>query len=100
MRHADVGSDHNLFIANTTLNLRKSKNGTSKSKRYDVTKLKNKAVREEFKISLRKLYSIFQDETDTTIDQLHKALNETATEILGYKRNTKNGVGKKLGKER
>ncbi|XP_061164954.1 craniofacial development protein 2-like [Saccostrea echinata] len=41
MRHADIGSDHNLVIAKICLKLRKAKIGTSNSKRFDVSKLKD-----------------------------------------------------------
>lgn len=57
MRHADIGSDHNLVTAKIWLKLRKAKIGTYNSKRFDVTKLKDPVVREKFNITLRNRYS-------------------------------------------
>lgn len=69
MRHADIGSDYNLVTAKIRLKLRKAKIGTNNSKRFDVTKLKDPVVREEFNITLRNRYSALRDETVITIDQ-------------------------------
>ncbi|XP_062609792.1 craniofacial development protein 2-like [Saccostrea cucullata] len=89
VRHADIGSDHNLVIAKICLKLRKAKIGSSKSKRFDVSKLNDPGVREEFNITLRNRYSKLQDETAITIDQFHQAINDTAAEVIGYKRSAK-----------
>lgn len=89
MRHADIGSDHNLVSAKIRLKLRKAKIGTNNSKRFDVTKLKDPVVREEFNITLRNRYSALRDETAITIDQFHQAMNDAATEAIGYKKSTK-----------
>lgn len=89
MRHADIGSDHNLVTAKIRLKLRKAKIGTSNSKRFDVTKLKDPVVREEFNITLRNRFSALRDETVITIDLFHQAMNDAATVALGYTKSIK-----------
>lgn len=89
MRHADIGSDHNLVTAKIRLKLRKANIGTSNSKRFDVTKLKDPVVREEFNITLRNRFSALRDETVITIDLFHQAMNDAETEAIGYKKSIK-----------
>lgn len=72
-----------LSQAKVALKLRKVKTGTSKSKQFDVSKLKDPTVREEFNISLRNRYCILQDETNITIDHLHQAINDSAADVIG-----------------
>ena len=45
MRHADIGSDHNLVVAKVLLKLRKAAIGTDTKRRYDVQKLKIPRIR-------------------------------------------------------
>uniref|UniRef100_A0A8W8JAG2 Uncharacterized protein n=1 Tax=Magallana gigas TaxID=29159 RepID=A0A8W8JAG2_MAGGI len=86
MRHADIGSDHNLVTAKIRLKLRKANIGTSNSKQFDVTKLKDPVVREEFNITLRNRFSALRDETVITIVLFHQAMNDAETEAIGYKK--------------
>jgi len=89
MRHADVGSDHNLVVAKVLLKLRKAAIGTDTKRRFDVQKLKNPRVREEFNIALQNRFSVLQDEPDVTINQFHQALNDSAAEIIGHRKSVK-----------
>ena len=89
MRHADVGSDHNLVEAKVLLKLRKAAIGTDTKRRFDVQKLKNPRVREEFNIALQNRFSVLQDEPDVTINQFHQALNDSAAEIIGHRKSVK-----------
>jgi len=85
MRHADVGSDHNLVEAKVLLKLRKAAIGTDTKRRYCVQKLKIPRIREEFNIALQNRFSVLQDEPDVTINQFHQALNDSAAEIIGHR---------------
>ena len=89
MRHADVGSDHNLVVAKVLLKLRKAAIGTDKKRRYDVQKLKIPRIREEFNIALQNRFSVLQDEPDVTINQFHQALNEFAAKIIDHRKSVK-----------
>ena len=89
MRHADVGSDHNLLVAKLTLKLRKAKIGNSRGQRLYIAKLKDQASKEDFSIALRNRFSILQDETALTIDSFNKTMTEVAEATLGYRRSTK-----------
>ena len=90
MRHADVGSDHNLLVAKMTLKLRKAKIGDKRSQRFDVAKLKDPTSRKEFNIALKNHFAILQDETALTIDSFNTAMKEAAKETIGYRKSTKN----------
>ncbi|KAL3884234.1 hypothetical protein ACJMK2_030452 [Sinanodonta woodiana] len=89
MRNADIGSDHFLLVAKVTLKLRKVRIGVSRSKRFDVDKLKNSKVKEEFSVALRNKFSTLEDETALTIDNFNKAMKEAGEEVLGYRNNRK-----------
>ncbi|KAL3862674.1 hypothetical protein ACJMK2_008627 [Sinanodonta woodiana] len=89
MRNADIGSDHFLLVAKVTLKLRKVRIGISRNKRFDVDKLKNSKVKEEFSVTLRNRFSALEDETALTIDNFNKAMKEAGEEVLGYRNNRK-----------
>ncbi|KAL3842166.1 hypothetical protein ACJMK2_020209 [Sinanodonta woodiana] len=89
MRNADIGSDHFLLVAKVTLKLRKVRIGVSRSKRFDVDKLKNSKVKEEFSVALWNRFSALEDETALTIDNFNKAMKEAEEEVLGYINNRK-----------
>lgn len=78
-----------FVTASIRLKIREAKIGTSNSKWFDLTRLKDQGVREEFNITLRNRYSTLQDETAITIDQFHQVMNDAATEVIGYERPTK-----------
>ena len=82
MRGADIGSDHNLLVGKLTLKLRRAKIGDTKSQRFDVAKLKNPAVKEDFSIALRNQYSVLQDDAALTIDSFNRAMATAAIETL------------------
>ena len=62
VRHAHIGSGHNLVIAKIGLKLRRARIRTNKSKWFDV-KLKDPGVGELFYIMFRNRYSKPQDDT-------------------------------------
>ncbi|KAL3877467.1 hypothetical protein ACJMK2_035168 [Sinanodonta woodiana] len=89
MRNADIGSDHFLLVAKVILKLRKVRIGVSRSKRFDVDKLKNSKVKEEFSVALWNRFSALEDETALNIDNFNKAKKEAGQEVLGYRNNRK-----------
>lgn len=93
-----TSADHNLVTAKIRLKFRNAKIGTNNSKRFDVTKLKDPVVREEFNITLRNRYSALRDKTAITIDKFHQAMNDAATEAISYKNpQNQNGYPKTHG---
>ncbi|KAH3750630.1 hypothetical protein DPMN_185158 [Dreissena polymorpha] len=82
MRHADIGSDHSRLVAKVTLKLRKAKTGDIKNQRYDVVKLKDPKVKEEFRLTLRNRFTILDDEAALTIEGFNRVMKETGGEVL------------------
>ena len=89
MRHADVGSDHNLIVAKLTLKLRKAKIGDKRSQRFDVAKLRDPAVQQNFSVALKNRFAIFQDDAALTIASFNQAMKEAAEETIGYRKSAK-----------
>ena len=89
MRQADIGSDHNLLVAKVKLKLRKAKMGSSQNQRFDVKKLQDPQVKQEFNITLQNRFSVLQDQTRLTIADFNTAMQETGKEILGFKKSKK-----------
>ena len=89
MRHADVGSDHNLLVEKLTLKLRKARIGNGRSQRFDVAKLKDPTIKKNFNIALRNRFSILQENVVLTINNFNTAMKEAAEETLGYRKNAR-----------
>ncbi|XP_052231603.1 uncharacterized protein LOC127845002 [Dreissena polymorpha] len=89
MRHADIGSDHSLLVAKVTFKLRKAKTGDIKNQHYDVVKLKDPKVKEEFRLTLRNRFSILEDEAALTTEGFNRVMKETGEEILGFRKSKK-----------
>ena len=88
-RGADVGSDHNLAIAKIKIKLKRRKKKPKVCKKFDVGKLNNDDVREEFKISIRNRFDILTEcppGTEVWWDQLKDAMNEAGESTLGYQK--------------
>ena len=56
VRGADVGSDHHLVVAKLKLKLKKYSQREDSRKKFEVSGLRNKDVRDDFSISLRNRY--------------------------------------------
>ena len=90
MRNADVGSDHYLLLAIMTLKPRNAKIEMVRNQRPDISKKKDKLIKENFSIThrnrfsitLRNRFSILQDETDLTTDDFNIAMMESAKETI------------------
>ncbi|KAH3746881.1 hypothetical protein DPMN_181298 [Dreissena polymorpha] len=89
MRHADIGSDHSLLVAKVTLKLRKAKTMDIKNQRYDVVKLKDPKVNEEFRVTLTNRFSILENEAALTIEGFNRVMKETREEVLGSRKSQK-----------
>ena len=95
-RGADVGSDHNLVVAKTRLKLNSTGKKQKGTTRYEESKLKIKETREKYMLELRNRFSCLEqeDETQTTEqdvierewNKIKTAYNESAKEILGYRK--------------
>ena len=86
-RGADVSSDHVLVWARLKLSL-KTKKKTSKRSKFDVEKLKQPRVVEQFKVSVANRFAVLEEVED--INQLwnkvRDGLKEAASEVLGRPR--------------
>lgn len=86
---ADIGSDHQLVIAN--LRLRFKVRGKPKFlKRYDVFKLKEADVRSNYEIEIGGRFGPLVDDENTDVENLWEgiksAYSETSTKLLGNRK--------------
>ena len=85
---ADVGSDHQLVIANIRLKFKILKK-SNYPKKYDVFKLKNPQTRTDYEIEIggrfAHLLSLPDTDTQTMWKDIKLAFNETSKKTLGYK---------------
>ena len=86
---ADVGSDHQLVMANMKLKF-KTKTKSNHPKRYEVFKLKNEATRRKYEIEIGGRFAplLNDDETDANNlwEGIKSAINDTSKDLLGYKK--------------
>ena len=88
---ADIGSDHQLVIANLRLKF-KTMRKTKYPKRYDVFKLKNPQTKSNYEIEIGGRFAPLLDLPDTDTDaqtmweEMKTAFNKTSKKILGYKK--------------
>ena len=92
---ADIGSDHELVMMTFRLRLKKiNKQGQTRIK-FDIEKLKDPMIAEDFKAMLGGKFApltiLDADDTDmdTLIDNFNTAVTETASKILGKHRTVK-----------
>ncbi|KAH3787593.1 hypothetical protein DPMN_165719 [Dreissena polymorpha] len=71
------------------MKLRKAKTGGIKNQRYNVVKLKDPKVKEEFRLTLRNRFSILEDEAALTIEGFNRVMKETGEEVLGFRKSKK-----------
>ena len=86
---ADVGSDHQLVMANMKLKF-KTKTNPNHPKRYEVFKLKNETTRRKYEIEIGgRLAPLLNDEETDAItlwEGIKSAINDTSKDLLGYKK--------------
>ena len=98
-RGADVATDHNLVMCKLKLKLSKVKRDKAGVKKYDTSKLRQRAVREKFTLELRNRFSCLQVEDveyndanpeDSTVEKkwsnFKETYNQTAEKVLGYRK--------------
>ena len=82
---ADIGSDHDLVMTNFRLRLKKQKKPETHRFRFDLEKLKDPAIAQQFQATIGGKFGAL-DLVDCNIDELAdiaNVLNETAKEVLG-----------------
>ena len=88
----DVGSDHQMVMANIRIRLGKVSKKTI-TKRYDVEKLNNDRVKTTYDNQIReKAYDIVMDKeasVEETWSNIRNMYNDVAKEVLGYKQRQK-----------
>ena len=89
-RGADVGSDHQLLVAQVKLKLRRDFSGnSSKRQRYHTALLRNATKLGEFQLALSNRFEALQDlhKDDDTLDKqwegVKETVRDTCKEILG-----------------
>ncbi|XP_072022350.1 craniofacial development protein 2-like [Amphiura filiformis] len=86
---ADVGSDHQLVIANLRLRF-KTKARPNYPKRYDVQKLKDTITQNSYEVEIGGRFSplLYNNDTDveTQWDGIKTAFNETSKKVLGNRK--------------
>ena len=89
-RGADIGSDHNLVVANVKLKLRKTKKGAIRKPKFDLERLrKEPQVAKNFQIEIRNRFAALQDETDLSIQSFNQELIESSKATIGHRRKPK-----------
>ena len=98
-RGADAATDHNLVMCKLKLKLSKVKKDRAGVKKYDTSKLNQRAVRDKFTLELRNRFNCLQVEDDeyddaapedSTVEKkwsnFKDIYNQTAEKVLGYRR--------------
>ena len=88
---ADVGNDHNLVTMNLKFKLRRIRKQKSQRIKYNLDKLQYPETRSEFsaKIGAKFAPLLLLDNVEEITTGFTEAMNETAAEVLGKKRNTR-----------
>ena len=88
-RGADANSDHNLVIAKLQLKLKKIRQPTNTRDKFDIGRLKQPEVLQNFKIALRNRYQALtlerdeEESIDTSWNKLKNVYIDTSKEVLG-----------------
>jgi hypothetical protein len=87
---ADIGSDHQLVIANIRLKF-KIKKRPNYPRQYDVFRLKNENLRQTYEIEIGGRFAPLLDQPDTDTqtmwEEIKTVFSETSKKLLGYKKN-------------
>ena len=95
MRGADVASDHHLVVANTKLKLKKSSTHVNVKRQFDVGKLQEPKIQQEFKLEIKNRFQLLENLITEDIDtipvndewqQIHKIYTDASEKVLGFKR--------------
>ncbi|XP_063601118.1 craniofacial development protein 2-like [Penaeus indicus] len=85
---ADIGSDHELLMAGVSLKLRKTKNKEVIRLHYDVDKLQDPAIAEQFRATVGGKFGplMLIENIQEQVAEFTKQMNETASEVLGKRK--------------
>lgn len=99
---ADVGSDHSLLMANINIATRKPKKSRPSPRRYDVERLLDQELRNDFVIKIGGAFEALQDlMEDQTVQVAYREFVDTTNKIteetVGYKKKRQvEGMSKEL----
>ena len=96
-RGADIGSDHYLVKTTIKLKLKKAPRREEQRTRYNTRKLDNQEIKRQFCLKLSNRYEVLETNEEETSEEandvietmntnMERAYNETAKEVLGYKK--------------
>ena len=91
-RGADEGTDHVLVVTKLRIKIAKvKKEGEERSPKYNIIKLQQRKVQEEFRVVLSNRFEALASEDDGTIEGKWKrfktSFTESSEEVLGHKKN-------------
>ncbi|XP_071137229.1 uncharacterized protein [Mytilus edulis] len=93
MRGADISSDHHLIIAKVKIKLAKGTKVEQKRIKYNVEKLKDLHLKDQFQIELRNRFEVLKDGPDLDINNEWEVgrdiIKEVCEDVLGRKTNKK-----------
>ena len=88
-RGADIGSDHHLMIARIRIKIAAiKKHFETRKMKYDVGKLKNEHIKQQFKLELKNKFDALSIEGDDIEEHWFKikdALVSTAEDVIGFR---------------
>ena len=88
-RGADVASDHELLVAKIRIKLRKTKLGDSRMGKFNVQRLRNEDISQQFKIELTNKFQALQEEEEISLSEFNKEILEVSQQVLGPCKRTK-----------
>ena len=88
-RHADTGSDHSIVIAALALKLRRAKLGEKRQKRFNVARLTDPDIKQNFNIALKNNYNVLHNETEMILYAFNQVTQKAGNIIFGYRKTQK-----------
>lgn len=94
-RGADIASDHFLITANIKLKLKKMSSPTTIKRKFDINKLQDTKVKQEFNLQIKNRFQVLEDTIEETSEpasinnkwlKVEEIYKETSEKVLGYKR--------------
>ena len=70
MRGADVASDHHLIVANIKLKLKKSSTHVNVKRKFDVGKLQDPKIQQEFKLEIKNRFQLLENQRTENTDTM------------------------------
>ena len=86
-RHADTGSDHVVVVL--ALKLRRAKLGKKRPKRFNVARLTDPDIKQNFNIALKNSYSVLHNESVMILYAFNQVTHKAGDTIFGYRKTQK-----------